>query len=759
MAPPEKAGGSTGKADNQEMDDRFAAVSTDPRFRRFPKKESKVKIDDRFAGMFKDAAFQGQGARDKRGRKVKSGGKGEKLRSYYRLAGDEEEPAGKGKPVASDPDSSSEDEAAEAEARWAKMRGLGSASSSSESEADSDVDEAAIEAGVEAAAQLDAETEEREEARARRLFGVGAMAANPQEQIPLVPDATPRLAVLDLDWEHVRAVDILAVLRSFCPPKGGVQRVTVYPSDYGLERMAEEATAGPQGIWDAGADGKQEDQGGSEEDEEGPSAGNDAEIERRRLRAYELSRLRYYYAVVECDGAATASRLYEECDGMEFLKTACKFDLRFVPEGQSFEGRKVRDTAEELPIDYAPPNFQTKALQHTNVDLTWDAVDSGRKQALGRKVTDEEIREDDYKVYLASEEEDDEEDEEDAPRGVALDAEAVRERYRSLLSGAGAEDGPTRTKDWAKGGAEGPEAGGDQAVRDKDMELEVTFHPGLETLGERLLARKKAASGDAESVWDAYMRRRAEKRAQARRLGKSGVGSSDEDSDGDPDPASSGDEGEMLPAGVADDPFFQRDEGEDPFADPFFSSAPGVPGAGIAANAATARKKEKRSKRAEEGATAAERAELEMLLMDEADMLRKAQAGGTSSEPAPKLSKKERLRLKKAARRAERAQGSDDEELALAGKPVAGVEDPRFSSIVTSSLYALDPTDPRYKGESATLAKQVAKLRKEGAAVPTASEPVQREPAAPSMDAIVQSLKRKAKEGRQAGKKPKPARL
>lgn len=250
------------------------------------------------------------------------------------------------------------------------------------------------------------------------------------------------------------------------------------------------------------------------------------------------------------------------------------------------------------------------------------------------------------------------------------------------------------------------------------MELEVTFHPGLETLGERLLARKKAASGDAESVWDAYMRRRAEKRAQARRLGKSGVGSSDEDSDGDPDPASSGDEGEMLPAGVADDPFFQRDEGEDPFADPFFSSAPGVPGAGAAANAATARKKEKRSKRAEEGATAAERAELEMLLMDEADMLRKAQAGGarpsgggvkrarrrawkwrvgktwpwcvgtwytyctrfsldtgnpmprspgTSSEPAPKLSKKERLRLKKAARRAERAQGSDDEELALAG--------------------------------------------------------------------------------------------
>ena len=36
-------------------------------------------------------------------------------------------------------------------------------------------------------------------------------------QIPLLPDATRRLAVVDLDWAHIRAVDILAVLRSFAP--------------------------------------------------------------------------------------------------------------------------------------------------------------------------------------------------------------------------------------------------------------------------------------------------------------------------------------------------------------------------------------------------------------------------------------------------------------------------------------------------------------------------------------------------------------
>lgn len=52
--------------------------------------------------------------------------------------------------------------------------------------------------------------------------------------------------MVDLDWSHIRAVDILAVLRSFLPKGGRIERVTVYPSDYGLQRMAREASMGPQ---------------------------------------------------------------------------------------------------------------------------------------------------------------------------------------------------------------------------------------------------------------------------------------------------------------------------------------------------------------------------------------------------------------------------------------------------------------------------------------------------------------------------------
>ncbi len=69
---------------------------------------------------------------------------------------------------------------------------------------------------------------------------------------------------------------------------------------------------------------------------------------------------------------------------------------------QSFEGREQRDSASAVPDGYEPPNFQTLALQHTNVQLTWDADDDGRKRALSAKrATQADIREDDFKVTPA----------------------------------------------------------------------------------------------------------------------------------------------------------------------------------------------------------------------------------------------------------------------------------------------------------------------------------------------------------------------
>lgn len=59
-------------------------------------------------------------------------------------------------------------------------------------------------------------------------------------------DPTPRLAVVDLEWDRLRAVDVFAVLRSFLPPGGALRRVAVHPSDLGLSRLRDEEQHGPR---------------------------------------------------------------------------------------------------------------------------------------------------------------------------------------------------------------------------------------------------------------------------------------------------------------------------------------------------------------------------------------------------------------------------------------------------------------------------------------------------------------------------------
>lgn len=51
-------------------------------------------------------------------------------------------------------------------------------------------------------------------------------------------------------------------------------------------------------------------------------------------------------------------------------------------------------------------------------------------------------------------------------------------------------------------------AGPRAKVADRDMEMEVSFVPGLEGLGAKLLAKKQEEKQRAgETVWEAYMRR------------------------------------------------------------------------------------------------------------------------------------------------------------------------------------------------------------------------------------------------------------
>jgi len=602
-----------------------------------------------------------------------------------------------------------------------------------------------------------------------------------------VEDATRRIAVVDLDWRHVRAVDILSILQSFASGSSGrVRRVTVYPSDYGLERMQAEARAGPQGIYKEGV-GREEAEEAEEEDSEG------GEIDRERLRAYERSRLRYYYAVAEFDSAAVASRVYEECDGLEFEHSSCKLDLRFIPDNMDLSDRQVRDSADSVPAGYVAPMFQTKALKHTSVQLTWDADDVARKKTLSRAMTEDDVKEDDLRAFLASDDSSEGED------GDGEGGEALRERYRSLLGlggDAGGADGRRpKQKDWRtkgdKGDGEEGSDGEDDAddnedaddsegrFRSKDadtgMEMEVTFKPSLEELGSRLMARKKEARKGGETVWEAYMRKKKERNA-AKRAGRKHMDSDDE---GDEDAVDSDIDDGLYTSGAAAgeaDPFFQQEE--DPFADPFFAdgSEPGASGA------AKGGKPEKQAKRKEktgskksakgdaDGGEERDKAELELLLMDDDAVLGAtrglsvpglsgAKGDSAREDGAHKLSRKERIRKKAAAKKARAQQyDSDDDEALGASAGRAGeaafqtdLGDDRFKALYSDPRFALDPTDPNFQRQKGTadFAKEVSKRRRAGsgatapAAPATSGAEPNGAPAGADMRSMVASLKRK----------------
>ncbi len=89
--------------------------------------------------------------------------------------------------------------------------------------------------------------------------------------------------------------------------------------------QAEEERYGPQGIWKADEvkkddklkkkkKGKKE---AGEADRKDHDADADEAFDAEKLREYELGRMRYYFAVVECTSVEGAVALYDMCDGAE----------------------------------------------------------------------------------------------------------------------------------------------------------------------------------------------------------------------------------------------------------------------------------------------------------------------------------------------------------------------------------------------------------------------------------------------------------
>ncbi|KAL0246101.1 hypothetical protein GEMRC1_007317 [Eukaryota sp. GEM-RC1] len=338
-------------------DPRFAHVHADPKFKSVKNKKNKVKIDKRFADAMKDEDYTTVTSVDSYGRPVMNE-KFDDLKKYYDMSDPEEDAA------VADP----------------TKYGFGE---SSDEESDME--------NFDATDVLSNQTTEPLQEDLDDLQPSTVPTLSEGEE-------TNRLAVCHLDWNAVSAVDLLSLARSFASQPSLVTSVTIYVSDYGMERLAAEEVHGPE-LDDL--DEIKEDMG--------EEVNNDEEAMQEAIRRYEISKMRYYFAVIECEDVPTALVLYSEMDRSTIGQTGNTIDLRFIPGEVSFEGRMVRDAAADVPVKYIPTESVSTPLEQTNIKISWDSEDIPSRMILHKKVSKAEVEEADYDDLVADTSEEEEE--------------------------------------------------------------------------------------------------------------------------------------------------------------------------------------------------------------------------------------------------------------------------------------------------------------------------------------------------------------
>ncbi|KAJ3673912.1 hypothetical protein LUZ60_005904 [Juncus effusus] len=497
--------------DKTITDSRFSSSLHDPMFRRMKKKDSKIEIDSRFSKMFENKDFAGSSAPvDKRG-KPKKDEKGKGLMSHYYLKQDNKKKI-------------EEEEELERE--------------SDVSESDDDVSSTSDD-------ESSSEDEYEDDDQNLGNHDISNYLMADHEDTPSIEKETHRLAIVNMVWDHIKAVDLYVVMTSCLPQGGRVESVTVYPSEFGMKCMEIEGSKGPGALMDLNNDNNNDNDGninnnlgddisddvsedeeemnddgmsGDEEemeddmddvsndddasDEEDDDVSDDVSSEEEedddevneKLRAYELNKLRYYYAVVVCDSSSTANHIYNTLDKTEFLDTSNVFDLRFIPDSMEFN-KPPRDVATEVAAGYKEPDFETRALQHSKVKLTWEDDKSDRNKVLRRNFNLDQL--DELNIYLASSDSSEDEIEQESKK------KAAREKFLSLLKPG------NEILDSDEGESE------DEREEEKEKEkekgdMEVTFNTDLEALSRKISDKRE--KGKEETVWESVLRKKREKR-------------------------------------------------------------------------------------------------------------------------------------------------------------------------------------------------------------------------------------------------------
>ncbi|KAF8350115.1 hypothetical protein F5887DRAFT_943868 [Amanita rubescens] len=450
-------------------DSRFDRLRTDPRFRKPKKKHSKVVVDDRFKSLFTHKKKRGHV--DKYGRAVSETHDEDNLKRFYHLddgalgAWKPGPDYARGEALLESSDDEGDGDASEDSDQHDEIITIGDDLKTSRDELEVNLDETDF-------ADLD------EQALAYSRSHPADDEQNNEEQA----QRTNRLAAVNFDWDHVRAIHLYKICSSLVSPtapllstsevveskgkgkssgsahaiaRGRVLNVRIHPSQFGKERMEREEREGPP----AEIFKKRKDKDEEVNERNIYDVGDEADCDEDALRNYQLERLRYYYAIITCDTVDAAAHIYSELEGTELERSANVFDLSFVPDDMVFdEEYRYASTSRRLA------NTNSKALRHSKIKLTWDDDDPERSLVTRRKLTRKEIEDDDFRAFLASSS--GSEDERDVQEGNNHKKKAAeRDRLRALLLDGAGDQMP---EGWAKSG---------KSLDDVDME--ITFTPGL----------------------------------------------------------------------------------------------------------------------------------------------------------------------------------------------------------------------------------------------------------------------------------------
>ncbi|KAG3262822.1 hypothetical protein H1C71_017809 [Ictidomys tridecemlineatus] len=441
---------------------------------------------------------------------------------------------------------------------------------------------------------------------------------------PRADEITHRLAVCNMDWDRLKAKDLLALFNSFKPKGGVIFSVKIYPSEFGKERMKEEQVQGPVELLSIPEDAPEKDW-----------------TSREKLRDYQFKRLKYYYAVVDCDSPETASKIYEDCDGLEFESSCSFIDLRFIPDDITFDD-EPKDVASEVDLTaYKPKYFTSAAMGTSTVEITWDETDHERITTLNRKFKKEELLDMDFQAYLASSSEDEDELEEEIQGDDGVNVEDGKTQKKTQKDD---EEQIAKYRQLLQVIQEKEKKG-----KENDMEMEIKWVPGLKESAEEMV-KNKLEGKDKLTPWEQFLEKKKEKK-RLKKKQKTLAGETSDD--------------ELPPDVDLNDPYFAEE----------------VKRLGI---------KKKSVKSAKDGTSLEEETEIErqkaemaLLMMDEEEDSKKHFNYNKIVEHQ-NLSKKKKKQLMKKKELVE-----DDFEV--------NVSDARFQAMYTSHLFNLDPSDPNFK--------------------------------------------------------------